>query len=236
MKTTTRTEGVISQLRNLVLGGELGAGLHLTEEMLAEHLKVSRTPVRNALSVLANEGLLLYSPNRGYTVREFALKDILNAYDVRGVLEAMASRLAAEHGLDPVADADFSQIIERSEKVLGSPDWEDAQHAVWRELNLAFHQRVLEVADNRQLAETALMMRRQPRLLDPRLSPGAQTYDRIYSKEKALRSHSEHVSVLDAIRNRQGTRAENLMREHVWRNREAIRQQLPHLAMEPTSR
>src|ERR1700738_3309126 len=68
------------------------------------------TPVRTALQALAGEGLLDYAPNRGFTVREFPLDAIVDAYEIRASLEGVAARFAAERGLS----ADASSIIERS--------------------------------------------------------------------------------------------------------------------------
>ncbi|MGD9942271.1 MAG: GntR family transcriptional regulator [Burkholderiaceae bacterium] len=229
---TTRTEDVIARLREQVLKGELSPGLHLTEANIAQHLGVSRTPVREALRALADERLLIYSANRGYVVRRFALKDILDAYDVRGNLEAMACRLAAERGIDAQTDAEFDSLFERADQLLSGPSWDDEQHRTWRDLNMAFHYLVLDVADNRQLADVARQMRRLPRIRDPRLEPESAMFQSIYPLERARRSHIEHAEILDAIRQRQGARAEGLMREHVWRNREALRMAQPYLAAE----
>lgn len=227
----TRAEDVTTRLRAMVLAGEFAAGTHITEAALAQRMQVSRTPVRDALRVLANENLLSYSPNRGYVVKSFELKDLLDAYDVRGTLEAMACRLIAERGLTAEADAGLMGLMARAEGLLSGPAWEVEQHRAWRDLNMDFHYRLLDQAGNRHLADLARQMRRLPRLRDPRLDPETTVFQSIYPRERALRSHEEHAEILEAIRARQGTRAEALMREHVWRNREALRLSLPHLAV-----
>src|SRR6476620_6160473 len=70
----TRSQTVIQKLREMILSGELISGTRLHEVPLSENLQVSRTPVRDALSVLAHEGLLEYRPNRGYVVKRFGLQ------------------------------------------------------------------------------------------------------------------------------------------------------------------
>src|SRR5262245_60260688 len=70
----TRSQTVIQKLREMILSGELISGIRLHEVPLSENLQVSRTPVRDALSVLAHEGLLDYRPNRGYVVKRFGLQ------------------------------------------------------------------------------------------------------------------------------------------------------------------
>ena len=92
------TEQVVLKLRELILGGELAAGQRVTEVAISEQLGVSRTPVREALAVLAQEGLLGAAGNRGYLVQEFGSKDIEDAIEVRGLLEGAAARMVAEKG------------------------------------------------------------------------------------------------------------------------------------------
>ena len=86
MNETTQ-QAIVQTLREKILAGELSPGQRLVEAQLAQWLGVSRTPLRYALSVLSSEGLLDRSGARGYVVRRFSVHDILNAIDVRGVLE-----------------------------------------------------------------------------------------------------------------------------------------------------
>ena len=82
-------------VREMILRGRLKPGQRVTEVMLAQLLGMSRTPVRQALPVLAREGLLVESGTRGYLVRTFTRSDILDAIDLRGVLEGFAVRRIA---------------------------------------------------------------------------------------------------------------------------------------------
>ncbi|MGE0386836.1 MAG: GntR family transcriptional regulator [Gammaproteobacteria bacterium] len=220
---STRTEDVIARLRDLLIEGALAPESHLHEVALAQRLGVSRTPVRDALRVLANEGLLIYSPNRGYVVKPFRLQEILDAYDVRGTLEAMAARLCAEHGLDPGARAALTGIVERSEAIMAGGRWAGPEQDEWQRLNAAFHLAIVDATGNQPLMRSARQMRRLPRVYDPRLAPQSRVFHAIYTAERARRSHAEHREVLDAVDARQGARAESLMREHVYRNREQLR-------------
>ena len=97
---------VMDRLREAILGGAVGAGERLNEVQLSKTLSVSRTPVRAALQALAGEGLLDYAPNRGFTVREFPLPAIVDAYDIRAALEGVAVRFAAERGLPATGTRD----------------------------------------------------------------------------------------------------------------------------------
>ena len=85
-------------IREMILRGRLRPGQRVTEVMLAQLLGMSRTPVRQALPVLAREGLLVESGTRGYLVRTFTRSDILDAIDLRGVIEGLAARRVVERG------------------------------------------------------------------------------------------------------------------------------------------
>src|SRR5256886_5524923 len=86
----------IVRIREMILRGELGPGERVAEAPRAELLGMSRTPVRQALPVLAQEGLLAEHQTRGYVVRGFSTADVLDAIDLRGVLEGLAARRVAE--------------------------------------------------------------------------------------------------------------------------------------------
>src|ERR1700730_8004376 len=110
LRAGNRALSVMDQIREAILGGAVGAGERLNEVKLSRTLNVSRTPVRAALQALAGEGLLDYAPNRGFTVREFPLDAIVDAYEIRAALEGVAARFAAERGLR----ANENAVIERS--------------------------------------------------------------------------------------------------------------------------
>src|SRR5689334_22205026 len=95
------------RLREMILRGELSPGQRVAEAPLAEMLGISRTPVRQALPVLAREGLLTEHSTRGFVVRGFSVADILDAIDLRGLIEGMAARRVAENG----ASAEFLNTL-----------------------------------------------------------------------------------------------------------------------------
>src|SRR6202051_3805511 len=109
-RVSNRALSVMDQIRESILRGSVITGERLNEVRLSRTLSVSRTPVRAALQALAGEGLLDYAPNRGFSVREFPLDAIVDAYDIRASLEGLAARFAAERGLSPEERA----MIERS--------------------------------------------------------------------------------------------------------------------------
>jgi GntR family transcriptional regulator, vanillate catabolism transcriptional regulator len=98
-KTATHAQRALVALRKRILGGELAGGTRLYEVALAEELGISRTPVRAALSVLAEESLLDRGAGGGFVVRSFAVRDVVDTIELRGVLEGTAARMAAERGV-----------------------------------------------------------------------------------------------------------------------------------------
>src|ERR1700752_2118373 len=90
--------GAIVRLREMIRRGELVPAQRVAEAPVAEQLGMSRTPVRQALPLLAQEGLLTEHGTRGYVVRAFTPADVLDAIDTSGVLEGLAARRVAEQG------------------------------------------------------------------------------------------------------------------------------------------
>jgi GntR family transcriptional regulator of vanillate catabolism len=219
----TVTEQVIAEIRERILDGKYGPATHLHEAMLAADLGVSRTPVRDALRVLANEELLVYYPNRGYIVRNVELSDVLDAYDVRGTLEGLACRTIAERGMDDEARVRLTDLLDRGDAIFRSERWGEEEQAAWRTLNTDFHFALLAASHNRHLDPIMRQIRFFPRIFDSRLDPTSAFFQQIHTREQRLRAHHDHIHVVEALQRREGARAEALMREHVYRNRELMR-------------
>ena len=151
MTTRTTTQSVTERVRAKVLDGELSPGSRLQERQLAAALGVSRTPVRDALQVLASEGLLDYSPHSGYIVRRFGLSEVLDSFDVRIALEGMASRKLAEIGPSPETIELLTENVRRSLEVVDVEQWTSNSRTRWLELNLEFHDTILNAVGNRYL-------------------------------------------------------------------------------------
>ena len=217
-RTVTRTETVIERLREMVLDGRYGPGTHLQETRFAKELGVSRTPVRDALRALGQEGLLTYSPNRGYFVAELTNEDILDAYEVRSSLEGMACRLCVEKGAGTTLLETLETILAACAEIFSG----ERDGSEWGVLNTRFHLAIVEGTRNKALLSAAKQMRRIPRAFDNRLHPQTSFFKSVYTQDRRLRSHEEHVAIYEAIKSGQGSRAAFLMREHVYRNRAVL--------------
>jgi GntR family transcriptional regulator of vanillate catabolism len=225
----THGRRAVIELREKIISSELPGGMRLFEVPLAEKLEISRTPVREALSRLAEEGLLDRLPNGGFMVRRFGFADVVDSIELRGVMEGTAARLAAERGASVDGLARIRELLEKLDKCFGDRE-EDVDFDGYSDLNQAFHE---ELA---RLAESEIVRREVERASAlPFASPSAFLPNRmeIAAFRRSLRSAQEqHHALFDAIVAREGARAEALAREHARtarRNLEYIFKEDPEL-------
>jgi GntR family transcriptional regulator of vanillate catabolism len=212
---SSQTGRTVLNLREMLLRGDFQPGERLSELPLVARLGVSRTPIRLALDRLANEGLLEIWPTGGFVVRAFTLTDVYDAIEMRGVLEGAAARLAAERLRDPAELAGLRSLQEELMVVmpLGGelPPTIDS-FARYLDLNESFHSGLVD------LAKSPMLRRTLDRVLSlPFASPSATVFARLklpQAKELLTVAHEHHTAIIEAIENRQGSRAENLAREH----------------------
>lgn len=219
MSAKSQTERVISQLREIILSGEVAPGERLTEIHYAKRLGVSRTPLRLALAELEKEGLLEQKTSRGFRVRNFSIDHIGDAVEVRGVLEGMAARILAERGLTPETEQQLKLSVQQGKDLICNAISEqkmvDAQ--AWRKINQQFHECLVLASQNSALIEAI-----QHNNKTPFSGPAAMTLNTAPTQlETAFvqRAQADHEDVLEALTLRQAARAEALMREHAYRSR-----------------
>ena len=207
LRAGNRALSVMDQIREAVLGGAIGARERLNEVRLSKTLAVSRTPVRAALQALAGEGLLDYAPNRGFTVREFPLSAVIDAYDIRAALEGLAARFAAERGLSPEEAAIIQRSLSAGDRLLERGSFEPGDLTLYRTINGDFHDTLLAAARNRMLAEMIRICQHVP------VSSSRNIV--AFEYRDVRRRHDDHHRIFEAITSREPWRAEMLMREHV---------------------
>jgi GntR family transcriptional regulator of vanillate catabolism len=200
------------RLRELIVGGELVPGERVPELALVERLGVSRTPVRTALQKLQDEGLLDALPGGGYAVKAFGEAEIRDAIEVRGTMEGLAARLAAERGVPRSMLAQARELLAGIDALLAAPALDEAAFSEYVEHNGRFHALLAEMAGSevvrRQVERAAALPFASPNGFVLVRSTGAQARDVLVVAQE------QHRAVLDAIEAREGARAENLMREH----------------------
>lgn len=200
------------RLREMLLAGELPGGARIAEVAISEMLGVSRTPVRSALMRLEQEGLLQALPNGGYAVRTFSERDVADAIELRGTLEGLAARLAAERGAAPVVLREARACLARIDALLREQSLDDAAFSRYVAFNEQFHLLLAEMSGS---AVVAQQLQRVINL--PFASPSGFVVVQANSpaaRDMLLIAQDQHAQVLDAIENREGSRAEALMREH----------------------
>lgn len=211
----TRSLTVTEHLRDMLLNGEFAPETRLQEVTLAAKMNVSRTPVREALRILAKDGLLIYAPNRGYMVRRFTLEDLVKAFRVRSVLEGLGARMAAERGLDDATEQVLQGALDEAEALLLKDLKQEDNFKQWRLMNRRFHNTILTHADNDILVRCTKHSRSIPIVFN-----GSFKW---YQCEDFRRSQWHHEAIFDAIKNRQGERADRMMQEHIYSATEILK-------------
>jgi GntR family transcriptional regulator of vanillate catabolism len=209
---TQQTRALV-RIREMILRGKLTSGQRLAEAPLAEMLGTSRTPVRQALPVLAQEGLLAEHETRGYVVRGFSTADIFDALDIRGVLEGLAARRVAEHGISRSLVQALRQTLADGDSIFSKGQLEESDEARYAEMNGRFHELIVVEARSAMIEQN---LARNARI--PFVAPQALAFDNTgldHMFPRLMYAHRQHHYVVDALESGEGARAEALMREHI---------------------
>jgi DNA-binding GntR family transcriptional regulator len=194
----TTADAVYQALRHGIVHGHLAPGERLRSDALANELRVSRTPVREALRKLEAEGLVAHSGSR-LLVRTFSEQDLTELFYVREALEGMAARLAAENAT-PSEIAEIRELLEDMDTVRRRGDV-----AAVRRLSGEFHQLVGRASHNGRLFQSLKS------LLDHVRQMQTST---LYAEGRPAQALDEHRRLLAAIEARDGERAEQVARVH----------------------
>ncbi|HXE21457.1 MAG TPA: GntR family transcriptional regulator [Rhodoferax sp.] len=200
------------RLREMILAGELRAGARIAELSIVEKLGVSRTPIRAALMRLEQEGLLDALPNGGYAVRTFSERDVSEAIELRGTLEGLVARLAAERGVASDLLAAAHDCLDRIDEVLSQSALDDEAFSSYVTLNERFHALLGGMAGSHTVARELERV-----VCLPFASPSGFVVQQANSpraRDMLVVAQDQHRQVLDAIAAREGSRAETIMREH----------------------
>jgi GntR family transcriptional regulator of vanillate catabolism len=209
---SSQAVNALLRLRELILGGEINAGTRMSELVLVQRLGMSRTPIRAALVRLEQEGLLRALPTGGFAVNAFNERDIHAAIEIRGTLEGLAARLAAERGVSQADLEDLEHCLSGLDELVLDGGVTVDSFSGYVELNEQFHRIVIALADSavlsRQIAGAVTLPFASASafvMVQARL-PEAQTMFTV--------AQDHHRCIVRAIEAREGQRAEMLMREH----------------------
>ncbi|MPZ51547.1 MAG: FCD domain-containing protein [Acidimicrobiia bacterium] len=181
-----------------ILEGELQPGSRIVETRVAKQLGVSQAPVREALRDLASVGIIEVAPFRGASVREPSKSELVEAMAVRGELEAIGARWAAERITDSTLK-DLRRLIEEMKEA--ARDGDTHQHAT---INTQFHQAIMEACGNRSLVWTWSLLEPMARTYLTATAPGI---DLVWLGDR-------HLPILEALESRDPDRAAEVIRAH----------------------
>jgi DNA-binding GntR family transcriptional regulator len=185
-----------------------GADLRLDERRVAEQLGISRTPVREALAKLQQEGFVEIQPRKGVFVRRKSLEEVLEMIVVWAALESMAARLVTENA----SKAELAALRKLGAK--HSQDSARADIAEYSEANIKFHQRILELSQCSMLKSLADGLFQHMYAVRRRA---------MGEGDRANRSVVDHMSIIEALESRDADLAARMVREHTMKLHDHVR-------------
>jgi DNA-binding GntR family transcriptional regulator len=199
---------ILSRLRDYVVEGNIPDGGRVPERQLCELFGISRTPLREALKVLAAEGLIELLPNRGARVRRLGKRDLEELFDVMGGLESLAGRLACE----TITDEEFAEIERLHYEMYGYYLHRDMHN--YFQVNQRIHERIVAASRNEALRTTYANLAGRIR----RVRYAANFARKRQRWAEAMR---EHEAILDALRRRAGSELSDTLFQHLRNKRTA---------------
>ena len=202
------TERAYTEIRRRILENELSAGTQVLEQELAEMLEMSRTPVREAMVRLADEGMVEVRPRHGMRVLPISADDMREIYDVLTALESMAAERVAARGVSPEELRALRQAVVDMDAALDADDLR-----TWAAADERFHLLLVEYCDNerlRALVSGYWDQSHRVRLVTLGLRP------------KPVDSNKDHAAVVDAIARGDAVAARRLHRQHRVRSGETL--------------
>ena len=197
-------EQVAERLRARILAHTLHPGSWIDEQALAVEYGISRTPLREALKVLAAEGLVTMKLRRGAYVTEVSERDLAEVYHLLALLESDAAMVVAEHA-SSAQIAELATLHQQLEDEVGERDRFFAA-------NERFHMKLLEVADNRWRNQLVADLRKVMKL---------NRHHALFKQGRREASLKEQRQIMAALKARNGERAQQLMRQHFANGKEA---------------
>jgi DNA-binding GntR family transcriptional regulator len=200
-------EQVAERLRARIFAHELAPGGWIDEQALASEYGISRTPLREALKVLAAEGLVVLKPRRGCYVTELSEQDIDEVFPVMALLEGRVAEEAARRA----TSADFAHLAAIHEELERHAATNDADR--FFEANQRFHAALQTIAGNRYLAQL---------IDDARKVIKLTRRDSLRLEGRLKQSLAEHRAILEALRLKDADLAGQRMRDHLLSGRAAL--------------
>ena len=204
-------EAVANAIRDMITDNRFDEQERITESDLSRKLGASRTPVRMALKLLHAEGLLTKLDGRGYRARQFSEEALLQATEVRGVLEGLAAQRLARTGLSSLNRERLDRSVEATAAIITRGIVDKEAIEAFAVANLIFHRTIMQGSDNPFIEDCLRRLKVMPDSGVGEVLGG----DRVtWSLNRIIVSHSQHLIIKKAIEAGDGARAFNMMREH----------------------
>jgi GntR family transcriptional regulator of vanillate catabolism len=210
----------VVRIREMILRGTLTPGQRVAEAPLAERLGMSRTPVRQALPLLAQEGLLLEHETRGFVVRAFTEADIVDSIDLRGILEGYAVRRLAERGASKSLIRELRACLDDGDALLRKRRVDESAEGQYAEFNAQFHQLLVQAADSQILSQAIERNGRIPFAGAQAVAFVKTNFEQMY--DMFYYAHRQHHGIVEALEAGESARVEALMREHANTAKQSI--------------
>lgn len=196
---------VYRELKHAITGGLLRAGNVLVQEDLCKQFNASRTPVRDALTHLQAEGLVVALPNKGVVVRDCSPKDVCDIYEIRALLESAAAKNAAGR----IPRGDLEAIILKAAQL---DSQENAGFGSVKNIGMDLHGLIIAASGNLIMKE---LLNRMETLIEVSRIPFRSAPDRLREINR------EHIEIAHALLDGNGALAAELMAKHFFRTKEA---------------
>lgn len=210
-KSTPARKTIFDHLRRQILDEKLHYGERLIETEIANGLSVSRTPVREAFRKLENEGLVQYSPGKGVTVSRLSKEDMLELYSIRGALEGLAARLAAER-ITPAELKKLTSLLPEMSESHGNRDYKQMV-----KLHTKFKEMIFRAARSPRLHEMVTRFHEYTERSQLRALSVPNRFEAI---------QTEHEKIVAALESGRPRAAEKAVRNHIEQARSAYLQTL----------
>lgn len=218
-RTPRLVDAVIERIRDSIVTGALPAGTHLLQMELAEQLGVSRTPLREAFRVLESEGVIRVSHNeRSVEVVSLGPDDVRDMFEVREVVDGLAARLAAKHGLTSAEEQKGKDLLEELDRTSERyvPEQRNRLHTQFHEL-IALASRNSKVETFIPLIRSSSAALHMPAIRNVMAENVESVGEDATFKEALLEAQRQHKEILKAILERNQKKAENAARVHIQR-------------------
>jgi len=199
-------ERVAERLRERILAHSLAPGSWIDEQALTAELGISRTPLREALKVLASEGLVTMKLRRGAYVTEVSERDLAEVFHLLSLLESDAAAAVAREATDAQL-AELAALHQRLEQTVSDRD-------AFFAANEGFHMRLLEIAGNRWRNQVVADLRKVMKLY---------RHHSLFKQGRLEASLKEHRKIMAALKARNAELVQQLMRQHLAKGQEAAR-------------